>query len=111
MLLDGAGVEVEDVGDHAHLPPRVAERLADICRLETGETVGVLLDERRHPAQQASAVGRLNRAPGGIRSPRGGDGAIGLLDSRALQRRDRFLGRRVEDLERRHPRSYSLSRS
>ncbi len=58
VLVDGAGVVVEDLGDHADLAPRAADRLADIARLDPRQLLGVLLDERGEPAQEPRAVRR-----------------------------------------------------
>ena len=51
LLVDGARVEVEDVGDHPHLAARPGDRLADVPRLDPRELLAVLLDERREPPQ------------------------------------------------------------
>src|SRR2546423_1128939 len=65
MLVDGAGVEVEDIGDHAHLPARVGEWLAGVGGLQPRQLLAVLLHERRDAAQQASTIGGLHGAPRG----------------------------------------------
>ena len=65
VLVDGAGVEVEDVGDHADLAARAADRLADVCGLDPRELFAVLLDERREPPEQPPAVGRRNARQAG----------------------------------------------
>ena len=46
VLVDRAGVEMEDLGDHADLAARAGDRLADVLRLDSRELLGVLLDER-----------------------------------------------------------------
>ena len=56
--LGRAGVVVEDVDDHADLAARVADRLADVARLELRELFGCALDRGGDAAQQA-ARGRL----------------------------------------------------
>ena len=61
VLVDGAGVEVEDLRDHADLGARAGDRLADVLRLDAGELLRVLLDERREPAEEACAIGRAQR--------------------------------------------------
>ena len=86
VLVDGAGVEVEDVGDHAHLPARVAQRLAHVGGLQPRELFAVLLDEPRDAAQQAHAIGRLHGTPRGKRGLGRGDGAIGLGSTPARSR-------------------------
>ena len=57
-LVDRAGVEVEDVGDHADLAARAADRLADVVRLDPRELLVVLLDERREPPEQPRSIRR-----------------------------------------------------
>src|SRR6266567_3828475 len=52
MLLDGARIEVEDIGDHAHLPPRVTDRLADVGGLQSRKLLGMVLDTYGDAAQQ-----------------------------------------------------------
>ena len=99
LLVDGAGVEVEDVGDHADLAARAGDRLADVLRLDPRELFVVLLDERREPAQQPAAVGGRDGPPGGKRRPCPRDGRVGLVDPSLLEGRDRLLGRRVENGE------------
>ena len=97
VLVDGAGVEVEDVGDHADLAARAGDRLADVLRLDPRELLGVLLDERREAAQQPAAIGGRNGAPSGKRRARASNSRVGLLDPGRVERRDRLLGRRVDD--------------
>ena len=67
-LVDGAGVEVEDVGDHADLAAGAADRLADVGGFDAGELLVVLFDEGREPAEQAPAVSGRNRPPSGKRA-------------------------------------------
>ena len=62
-LVDRAGVEVEDVGHHSDLAAGAADRLADVVGLDPRELFVVLLDERREPSEQPSAVGGRNRPP------------------------------------------------
>ncbi len=100
VLVDRAGVEVEDVGDHADLAARAGDRLADVLRLDPRELLAVLLDERREPPQQPPAVGGRNGAPGGERRPRASDRRVGLLDPGLVERRNRLLGRGVDDGDR-----------
>ena len=97
VLVDGAGVEVEDLRDHPDLGPRAGDRLADVARLDPRELLAVLLDERGEPAQQPRPVGRRNGSPGRERGLRAGDGGVGLLDPRLLELGDRLLGGGVED--------------
>ena len=96
VLVDRAGVEVEDLGDHADLAARARDRLADVLRLDLGELLGVLLDERREPPQQARPVGRGDRPPGRKRGLGPRDGGVGLLEAGLLELGDRLLRRRVE---------------
>ena len=50
VLVDGAGVEVEDLRDHADLGARAGDRLADVLRFDARELFRVLLDEHGEPA-------------------------------------------------------------
>ena len=100
VLVDRARVEVEHVGHHADLAAGAADRLADVLRLDQRELFPVLLDERRKAPQQPSPVGRRNGAPPGERPPSARDGRVSLLDAGLLERRDRLLGRRVDDGQR-----------
>ena len=97
VLVDRAGVEVEDLRDHADLRARARDRLADVARLDPRELLAVLLDERREPAQQPRPIGRRDRSPGRERGLRARDGGVGLLDPRLLELGDRLLGGGVED--------------
>ena len=100
MLVDRAGVEVEDLRDHADLAAGARDRLADVLRLDLGQLFAVLLDEGGEAAEEARAVGGRYRAPGRIGGASASDGGVGLLDTSLLELRDRLLGRRVEDGER-----------
>ena len=100
MLVDCAGVEVEDLGDHADLGARAADGLARVPRLDARELLVVLLDKRREPAQQERAVAGRDGAPRGVRGLRARDHLVGLLGAVRLDFGDRLLRRRVED--RRH---------
>ena len=115
MLVDGAGVEVEDIGDHAHLPARVGEWLAGVGGLQPRQLLAVLLHERRDAAQQASTIGGLHGAPRGKGSFGGGYCSISFGRARSIQVRYRLLGRRVDYVDGRgsrgHPRSNRRCRS
>ena len=100
VLVDRARVEVEDLRDHADLGARAGDRLADVARLDGGELLGVLLDERGEPPQQARAVGRRDGAPRGKCRPGARDRLVGLLDAGLLELGDRLLGGRVDDRQR-----------
>ena len=97
MLVDGAGVVVEHVGDHLHLAARAGDRLADVVGLDPRKLLGVLLDDRRETPKQARAIARRDGAPPGKRGRRARDGGVRLLDARRLQLRDHVLGRRIEN--------------
>ena len=97
MLVDGARVEVEDVGDHADLAAGVGDRLADVPCLEQRKLVGVLLDERCQPTEEPSPVGRRDCAPGGEGGSSARDGRVGLGDAGGLELGDGLLGRGVHD--------------
>ena len=81
VLVDRAGVEVEDLRDHPDLAARAGDRLADVARLDPRQLLVVLLDERRQPAQQPRAIGRRDGAPGRERGLRARDRGVGLLDA------------------------------
>ena len=100
VLVDGARVVVEDLGDHADLAARARDRLADVARLEPRELLVMLLDERREPSQQAGPVGRRDLAPGGERRARGRDGGVGFLHARPLELGEPLLRGRIEDRQR-----------
>ena len=100
VLVDRAGVEVEHLRDHADLAARPRDRLADVLRLDPRELLGVLLDERREPAQESRTVGRRDGAPGRIRRLRSRDRRVRLLHAGLLELGDRLLGGRVEDGQR-----------
>ena len=99
VLVDGARVEVEDVGDHADLAARAGDRLADVLRLDQRELLVVLLDERREPPKQPPAISGRDRAPSRKRRACARNGRVGLVDAGLLERRDRLLGRRVQNGE------------
>ena len=92
VLVDGAGVEVEDLRDHADLGARAGDRLADVLRLDPRELLGVLLDERCEPAQQARAIGGSNGAPFLVGRLGASDRRVCLLDPGRLELGDRLLG-------------------
>ena len=52
VLVDRARVEMEHLGDHSDLGARAGDRLADVQRLDAGQLVRALLDERRERAKQ-----------------------------------------------------------
>jgi hypothetical protein len=88
---------MEDLSDHADLAARAADRLADVARLDAGELLVVLLDQRREPAKQPGTVGGSDGAPCGERGLRACDSRVGLLGGGSLDLGDRLLGRRVDD--------------
>ena len=96
-LVDGAGVEVEDVGDHGDLGAGAGDRLADVLGLDARELLAVLLDQRSKTAEQARAVGGRNGAPGGKRRESASNGGVGLVNPGGGKSRDRLLGRGVDD--------------
>ena len=79
VLVDRAGVEVEDLGHHGDLVPALGDGLAHVGRLELGQLLGVLLHLRGEPAHQAGPVGRSHRPPrrAGLDGP--GHGLVGRL--------------------------------
>ena len=97
VLVDGAGVEVEDLRDHADLAARAGDRLADVARLDPRQLLRVLLDELGQAPQQPAAIGGRDRTPGWERRLRPCDGRIGLLHPRPLELGERLLGRGIED--------------
>ena len=96
--LRGRGVVVQDVADVARLPPRVADRVAGVGHLELRQLLDVGVDLLGEPAQQASAVGRVDRPPGRQRSGGAGDRGVGLLGGRGRDGRQHLLGGRVDQL-------------
>jgi hypothetical protein len=99
-LVDGTRVVVEDLRDHPHLAARAGDGLPDVAALDPGEFLRVLLDERREPAQESTAVGRGHASPGRERGLRARDRLVGLLHPRLLELGDRLLGGGVHDDER-----------
>ena len=97
MLVDRAGVEVQDLRDHRDFAACALDGLADVLRLDTSELFVVVLDEHREPAQQPSAVGRHHRAPGREGGPRARNRGVHLLGARLVELDDRLFGRRVEN--------------
>ena len=102
-LVRGAGVVVEDEARPDDLAARRRDRLADVRRLELGQLLAVLLDERRElregPAALAGGPGRpalavVERLLGG------GDGPIDVLAATERRLGDDLAGRRVDDVER-----------
>ena len=110
VLVDRAGVEMEDLGHHPHLAAQVRDGFADVPGLEQREFLGVLLNEPSEAAQQTGAVGGRHRAPPWKRGLRRRDRAVRFLDTRRLQLGERLLRRRVQQAEC-HPRSKKRSRS
>jgi hypothetical protein len=103
VLVDGAGVEVEDVGHHRHLGPRAGDRLADVPGLDLRKLLGVLLDEPGQPPQQPRAVGHTDGTPARERGAGTRHGLVGRVGVGGLELRDRLLGRGVDDRERHEP--------
>ncbi len=99
VLVDRPGIEVEDRRNHADLAARARDRLADVLRLDLRELLGVLLDERREPSEQASTVDRRDSTPAGKRLLCGRDGGVGLLAPRLLELGDWPFRGRVENAE------------
>ena len=100
VLVDRAGVEMEHLGHHPDLPASARDRLAGVGRFEAGEGFGVLLDEAREPAEQATTVGWSHGAPGRECGRRTRDSGVGFLDTGLLELGDRLLGGGVEHGER-----------
>ena len=101
VLVDGAGVEVEDLRDHAHLAARARDRLADVARLDPRQLLPVLLDQLGQPPQQPGAIGGRDGTPGRERLLRPRDGRIRLVHPGPLELGERLLGRGIEDGEHR----------
>src|SRR5262249_45113019 len=105
VLVDRTRVEVEDLGDHADLAARTADRLADVARLDPRELLRVLLHQCREAAEQPRARRRRDRTPRGERGPRARDSGVGVLDARPRKLGKRLLRRRIEDGDRGHRRT------
>ena len=97
VLVDGARVEVEDVGHHPDLGAGAADGLADVLGLDAGELFGVLLDERGDASKQPCPVGRGDRPPGREGGLRPCDGGVRLIGRRSVDLADDLLGRRIEN--------------
>ena len=95
VLVDRAGVVVEDLRHHPDLAARAPDRLADVPRLDLRQLLEMLLDERREPAQQPGPVGRRDRTPRRERRLRPRDRGVGLLDPGRFELGDDLLGRRI----------------
>ncbi len=80
MLVDRAGVEVKNRGDHPDLAPRTGDRLADVLRLDLRKLLGMLFDERREAAQQAPTIGEAAARQAGKTAVARATAAVGLLD-------------------------------
>ncbi len=102
VLVDGAGVEVEDLGDHADLGARAGDRLADVVGLDPSELLAVFLDEGGEAPQEPRPSRRRYGTPRRERRLGARDGFVGLLDTGLLELGDRLLRRRVEDGKRCH---------
>ena len=96
-LVDRAGVEVEDVGNHANLAAGAADRLADVGGFDPRELLVVLFDEGREPAEEPSPVSRRNRPPSRESALGRRHRRVGLGDPSRLESRNRLLSRRIDD--------------
>ena len=92
VLVDRARVEVEDLRDHPHLAAGARDRLADVARLDRGQLLRMLLDERGDTPEEARPVRRRDGPPGRERRLRTGDRGVGLLHPGLLELGDRLLG-------------------
>ena len=77
----------------AHLPARVADRLAGVARLEHRKLLVVLGELLRERAQRLGAVARVEGAPRRVGLPRTGDRRIHLGDPGARDLLEHRLGR------------------
>ena len=99
MLVDCAGVEVEDLRCHLDLRTCTGDRLTDVARLDPRQLLAVFLDERREPAQQSGPIGRCNRLPRRESGFRRGNRAVGLVDAGLFELGDRLLGGGVQNCQ------------
>ena len=106
--LGGAGVVVEDVDDHDDLAARIADRLADVARLESRQLVRVVGHGRGEAAQELCPVARCHGAPRRKRRLGPGDGTVGILDARFGHLGEHPFGGRFDDL---HGRNFSAAQN
>ena len=99
VLVDRAGIEVEDARNHSHLAACPRDRLADVLRLDPGQFLRVVLHQRCETTEQPRAVGDPDRAPAREGRLRARDGLVHLCDSRGLELGDGLFGRRVDHLD------------
>ena len=112
VLVDCAGVKVEDLGDHADFVAAFGDGLAHVGRLELGQLFGVLLYLGCEPAHQAGPVGRSDRLPRRAGREGAGHRLVGLLHSADGHFGDDLLGGRIDDPGRwAHGCSFTLRRS
>ena len=93
------GVPAEELGRVGDLGARVGERLAVLERHQLGEAFGVADDQLERLAQHFGALARFLGGPAVHRGAGGVDRGLGVLDARAGDRGNRFLGRRVDDVK------------
>jgi hypothetical protein len=83
-LVGGAAVELEVAGERQGVGPGLAQRLADVARLEGGELLGPIRDQLSEPGQDAAALERRHAAPVAFeRASRGLNGLVHLLGAAA----------------------------
>ena len=95
--LGGSRVVVEDVRDETDLAACVADRLADVTRLERRQLLRVSFDRFGDAAEQRRAVGGVEGTPRGERLLRTGDRRVGVLDAGMRELGEHLLGRRLDD--------------
>ena len=64
LALEVLGVKAEEVGGFLHFAQRFHAVLADLQGQCRADQVDALLDQRRHPLEQAHALGERCSAPG-----------------------------------------------
>jgi hypothetical protein len=111
VLVDGTGVEVQNVGHHGHFTPAVGDGLPHVPCLEEGQLVGVLLHQHGKATQEPGPVRGGDRPPGrkGGGSPaHDGIGLVGALDGHVT---DGPFRRRVDHRQDRVRRRHACSQA
>ena len=80
---------------------RLADRLADVARLERRELVGARLEQLAEPLEDPASLERIDLRPPGLRGTSGLHGLVDVLGIASRERRDRQRRRRIDVVERR----------
>ena len=101
QLVGGPAVELEVAGERDDVGLGDARGLAGVAGLDGREALGVALDQRAEPDQEAAAVERRGAAPGTVveRLPGRRDGAVDILRRAVGDGADGRAGGRLVDVE------------